>query len=208
LATDGNQAVGKAAFRHGHGGAALALIAEIVHVLAVEPLLHGDDIGAQPHIAHGVHFPQVEVAAVDVAGIAQGRGVGGHFHATGDDQVFKPGNDAGGRHVHGGDAGPAKAVHGGAAGGGVVAGIQGGHAGDAVALLAHLGDTADDDVVNLRGIELVALGNGGQHLAEQALGVNAAVGALSGLADSAGGAQGGGDPGFVHSSILWGGGNR
>src|SRR5690606_12164832 len=86
----------------------------------------------------------------------------------------------------------------------VVAGAEGRHAAEAGALLAALGAGAPDDVVDLGGVDAVALGDGLEHGGAQLLGMEGGEGALAPLADATGGAAGVDDPDSVHGDYLCG----
>ena len=85
--------------------------------------------------------------------------------------------------VVGGDARAAEPIQGHAAGPDVVAGVEGGHAAEVAALLAHLGAGAPDDVVDVGGVEPVAVDQRPQHRRTEVLGVQVRQRALALPAD-------------------------
>ena len=89
----------------------------------------------------------------------------------------------------------------------VVAGVERGHAAEVAALLAHLGARAPHDVVDVGGVEVVAIGQRLEDGAGQVLRVEVGQRPLAGLADAARRPAGVDDQGVRHgvSSGSWSG---
>jgi hypothetical protein len=104
--------------------------------------------------------------------------------------------------TRGGEAAAAKTIERNAARPDIVAGIERGHAPHIAALLAHLCARAPDDVVHLRGIELIALPQRFEDGGRQVLRVHIRKGAFSDLADASGRADGVDDVSFGHWILL------
>ncbi len=89
----------------------------------------------------------------------------------------------------------------------VVAGVERGHAAEVAALLAHLRAGAPHDVVDVGGVEPVALDERGEHRRRQVLGMEMGEGALPLLADAPRGAAGVDDQCVRHGgaapSVEW-----
>ena len=110
----------------------------------------------------------------------------------------RPGGDRRGGEVGGGDARAAEAVEGDAAGRDVEAGVERGHAPEVAALGADLHARAEDDVVDVRGVEVVALGDGAEDRGPEPLRVVLGEGSLAHLPDAPRRAAAVDDPGFAH----------
>ena len=149
---DGHHGAGEAVLGDGRLGALLAFIGQAVHVFPADAFQGRDKVRADALVPLGLEVPKGHVARVHEAAPGEGRGVGHHFRAPGDHAVFHTRHDAGGGEVHGGNAGAAEAIEGDAAGGGVPAGEEEGHAAQARGLLALLGACAPDHVVHLGGV--------------------------------------------------------
>jgi hypothetical protein len=113
-----------------------------------------------------------------------------HLGAAADHEVLHARHDRVGRDVGGGDARAAEAVEGHAAGPDVVAGVERRHPPEVAALLAHLRAGAPDHVVDIGGVEVVALGESLEHGAAEVLGVQVRQSALALLADATRGPAG------------------
>ena len=162
IVIDGHQALVEAAFLDGDVGAALAFDGEFFRRAARDAFHRGDGVAADALMRLRMQRAQMQIARIHEGrrfGIGGRGGVAHHLGAAGDDEVFHAGHDLGGGHVHGGDARAAEAIQRHAAGLDVIAGIEGGHAAQIGALLAALGRGAPDDVVDLGGVEIVALGD-------------------------------------------------
>ena len=196
ILVNGDQALGEALFGQGYTGATLAFRRKRVQGGTAVAFFGRDNVRRDADVDLGEHFPQVQVPAIQGAQQTLFLLVGHHFHATGHHQVFHAGHDGCRRHVDGSDAAAAETVDGHAGRADVISGIQGCHAGDTLALLQVLVITADDDVVDLGGVQVVALRQCLEHGGHQALGVDFPQGALALFADAAGGAGHVDDPGF------------
>jgi hypothetical protein len=143
---------------------------------------------------------QVAVVHERQAGEAAHVGLVGRHHlgAAGDDHVLHAGHDRHGPEVRGGDARAAEPVERDAAGGDGEAGVERGHAPEVAALGADLGAGAEDDVVDVGGVQIVALGDGGQHRRPEALRVGRRQRSLPHLADPPRRAAAVDDPGVTH----------
>jgi hypothetical protein len=180
-------------------GALLALVGELVDVLAGDPFERRDHVGTDALVRLRVQVAQPHVARVEQAAAALGRElrrVRHHLDATGDHQVLHAGHDAGGGHVHGRDARPTETVQGDAARAGVPAGRQQRHPGDAGTLLAALGAAAPDHVVDFRRVDAIALFQRVQNGRRQVLRVQVRERATTDFADAARGAGSVDDPSF------------
>jgi len=198
---DRDQALGEVAIGQGVGRPALAFQGQLVHVVPGEAFQGGDHVAADALVGLGVDFPQVGVQRIQGrAGLAlQGRAVGHALNAAGDDQVLGAGHDAHGRQIDRREARAAETVKAHAWSAHVKAGVQGRHAGDAGALLAALGAATGDDVVDLGGVEAIAIGQGLSDCRQNSLRVDIGQSPLVDLADSARRAGNVDDPGFTHS---------
>jgi hypothetical protein len=183
-----HQALVEPAFAHGDGGALLADHRKVVHRIARNAFQGGDGVGADALVRLRMLGAQAHVAAVHqiprAVRVGAGGGVGHHLGAAGDHQVFHARHDRGRGHVHRGDARAAEAVEGGGAGLDVIAGVERGHAAEVAALLAPLRGGAPDDVVDLGGVQVIALGDRLQHRGRELLRVDARQGAFAHLADA------------------------
>ena len=110
-------------------------------------------------VGFGVHGPGAAVGANWHAAHA--------LHATGDHQVFPAGAHFLGRHVHGFQAGGAKAVDLHARAGEIPACFQRGHLGNHRALLPHGRDHAHDHIVYFGRVEVIAALQLAQHARQQ-----------------------------------------
>ncbi len=108
-----------------------------------------------------------------------------HLRAATDHQVLGTGHDAHGREVHRSDAGAAETVQGHATGANVVACFQGSHARQIAALPAALRAGAEDDIADIGGVEIVALGDRPEHGGTQMLRVLFSQGTFALFADTA-----------------------
>jgi hypothetical protein len=189
---------GEAAFGARGGGALLRLQREGIDVIAAEPFHRRDQVGADAlrheqglAVGLGVHRPGAAVGADRHAAHA--------LHAAGHDQVFPARAHFLRRHVHGLQTRGAEAVelHAGALE--VPAGLQRRHLGQHRALFAHGRDDAHDDVVHLRGVEVVAALQLGQQTGQQVDRLDLVQAAVL-LALAARGADGIKNKGFTHGA--------
>ena len=111
-----------------------------------------------------------------------------HLGAAGHHEILHPGHDGRGRDVGAGDARPAEAVEGDTTGSDVVAGVERRHATEVAALLADLRAGSPHDVVDVGGVEAVALDERLEHGSTEVLRVEVGEGALARFADPARGA--------------------
>ena len=197
---DGHHGLGEAVFFDGHLGALLALVGEAIHVFPADPFQGGNKVRANPLVPLGVQVPEGHIVRVEEPA-ALGGGIGHHFRASGDYAVFHARHDAGGGEVHGGDAGAAEAVQGDAAGGGVPAREEEGHATEAGALLALLGARTPDHVVHLSGVEVIPGLEGLQHRCAKVLGVQMRERALALLPNAPGRPRRINNPSFLCSHV-------
>ena len=144
----------------------------------------GDGVGAHALVRLRVQLLKVGVAGThgEHAPVLDRH----HLGAAGHDQVVHAGHDPVGGDVVGRDARAAEAVERHAAGLDVVAGVEGRHAPEVAALGADLGAGAPHDVVDVGGVEPVALHQCLEHGAAEVLGVEVGDRALALLADPAG----------------------
>ena len=179
----GHQAPVEAAFLDGDGGAPLRLGRVRVERPPVDALHRGDGVGA-----HALVRLRVDLLEVRVVGAHRQEALLGqrhHLGAAADDEVLVTGHHHRRGEVVGRDARAAEAVEGHAAGAHVVAGVERGHAAEVAALLAHLRAGAPDDVVDVGGVEAVALDERPQHGCREVLRVQVRERALALLADAA-----------------------
>ena len=209
---DRHQALSKAALADGDVGALLAGQGQFVDRLAADAFHRGDGVGADALVRLRMPRAQAQVAAVHElrgrGGVGGGRRVGHHLGAAGDDQVFHARHDHGRGQIDRGDPGATEAVEGNTAGLDVVAGVERGHAAEVAALLAALAGRAPDDVINLGGVQIVALGHGPEHRGGQLLRMDIGERAFANLADAARRAAGVDDQGFGHGGIPFRGDRR
>ena len=183
------------------GGALLRLEGEVVERLAGDAFQRGDGVAADALVRLRVDRAQVGVAGVHErrqAGHAVRRVGRHHVGAAGDDDVLEARRDHAGGEVRRGDAAAAEAVERDAARLDVVAGVERAHAAEVAGLRAGLVARAPDDVVDLGGVEVVALGDRRQHRRGEALRMQVGERTLAGLADAARRAAGVDDQGFRH----------
>ena len=163
---DRHHRAGKVAAFARQRGAALALERKRVHVLAPETLDGGDQVGA-----NALRHKRRRAVGLRVLGpgtaIRTYRHPAHAFHATGHHQVFPAGAHLLRRHVHGLQARGAKAVELHARTAEVPPGLERRYLGDHRALLANWRDHSHHHVVHLRGVEVVALLQCGQHAGQQ-----------------------------------------
>ena len=198
---DGHHGASEAILGDGCLGTLLAFIGEAIHVFPADAFEGGDEVCADTLVPLGLKVPEGHVARVHKAAPGKGRGVGHHFRASGDYAVFHARHDAGGGEVHGGDAGAAEAVQGDAAGGGVPAREEEGHATEAGALLAFLGARAPDHIVHLGGIQIVTRLQRLQHRGAQMLRMQMGEGALALLPNAPGRPRRVDDPRFLSCHV-------
>ena len=190
----------EASLGDGHLGAVLAVDGELVALLAGEPLDGGDQVGRDALRDHRVLLAEVGVVggeAVDV----QRRRPRHRLDAAADDEVLEAGQDARGGEVHGLLARAAEAVERDAGRVERPAGVERGHAGDVHRVVAAAGAAAHDHVVDVGGVEAVALLQGVEHLRQDALRVDG-VQRAGLLALAARRAHGVDDPGFAFHRVL------
>ena len=198
LIVNGDEAFGEAAFADCNGGAALAFQTEGIDGFAADALHRGDGITADTlmrlrvqRLEGGVARPHAHRHdACGHVGSAECGGVGHHFGAPGDQQVFHPGHDLRGGEIDAGDAAAAEAVQRHAAGADVIARRERRHPAKVPGLLAALGRGRPDDVIDMRGIEIVAVLQRLQHGGGEMLRVQVGQRALAGFANTARGANG------------------
>ena len=204
-----DQAPVEAAFGDRDRGAALAFQPERIQGFARNSLHRGDGVAADALVRLRMHLRQALVAGAHAERrLAGGHVLGGHrsgerhhLGAAGDHDVFHAAHDLRGGKVHRGDAAAAEAVQRGAGGLDVVAGVERRHAAEVAALLAALGRGRPDHVVDIRGIEMVALGDGAQDGRGEVLRVMLGQRALADLADATGRANGVDDIGLGHGVL-------
>ena len=194
---DRHERLVEAALGDGGLGPVLAVDGQLVALLAAEPLDGGDQVGRDALGHHVVLVAEVVVVggeAVDVERRRPGHGL----DAAADDQVLEAGQDAHGGEVHGLLARAAEAVERDAGRVERPAGVERGHAGDVHGVVAAARAAAHDHVVDVGGVEAVALLQGVEHLGQDPLGVDGVEGTrLLALAPRR--ADGVDDPGFsVH----------
>ena len=186
----------EAPFGPGASGTLLAFHRIGIDVVAAEAVLRGDQIGTDALrreiglVGHGrVHRPGTAIGAH--------RHTTHRFDATADGEHRFTRDNLRSRHVAGLEARGAEAVDLHAGGGFGVIGVEHGYAGDVAALLADRGDTAEDHIVNVTGVDAGAIAHRLQHLgAELNRGDFVQLAVLAALA--ARGADGVVDIGFGH----------
>ena len=183
-----DQALVEAALGDRPGGAGLRLRGQCVERLATDALERRDRVGAHALVRLRVDLLEVRVAGAhrEQALLRQRH----HLAAAADHEVLHARHDRVGGDVGGGDARAAEAVEGHAAGPDVVTGVEGRHTTEVAALLAHLRAGAPDHVVDVGGVEVVALGESFEHGAAEVLGVQVRQSALALLADATRGTAG------------------
>ena len=178
-----DQALVEAALTDRPIGASLRLGGEGVERLAGNALHRGDRVGAHTLVRLRMDLLQVGIVRThrEEALLRQRH----HLGATGHDEILHARHHGMSRVVRRRDARSAEAVEGGAAGGHVVAGVERGHPTEVATLLAHLRTGAPHHVVDVGGVEPVALDERGEHRRGEVLRMQVRQGALAGLADAA-----------------------
>ncbi len=196
----GDAFVGEAAGVDGGGGALVAGEGEGVLVFARDVMALGDVFRGESHGEVGVGLV-VHEARVERGAVAEHGDLAHALGAAGDDEVGHAALDALGADGDGFEAGGAEAVDG--DGGHVVgeAGAVGGEAGEVEALRAFGHGAAEDEVVDLGGLEA---GGAAEEFADdeggEVVGADGAEFAARGASD--GGAGGGDDEGVGHGDQL------
>ena len=204
VVVDRDQTLGEPALGDGDRRPALAFEGQGVDGLARNALHGRDGVGANALV--GLRVQSAEMA---IAGIHQRRpvlgtaavGHGHHFGSARHYHVGHAGHDGRRRQVHRGNAGTAESVEGDAARAHVVPRVQRRHAAQVAGRRSALRTGAPDHVVDLGGINAVALGQGPQHRRAQALRVEMRQRALAEFSHAAGRAAGVDDPGFGHGGV-------
>ena len=193
-----DQALAETALGDRAAGALLAEQTELVQRLAADAFQRRDGIRTDPLMRLRVDFAQAEVVVIHEGRIAHTRIAVGrhHFGAAGNDQIFAARADHRGRQIDRRDARAAVAVERHAAGANIEAGVECGHPRQIAALLPALRAGAPDDVVDERGVELIACRKGFQHRRAEVLRMKGRQRAFAGLAYAAWRAAGVDDPGF------------
>jgi hypothetical protein len=168
-----HDALGETAFADRDIGAALAFEPERIDGFAADAFHRGDRIAAHALVRLRVYLLEMGIARshahrLDAGGEflgADGLGIAHHLGTAGDDAIFHARHDLRCGKAHGGDAATAETIESHAARPDIEAGIERRHAAEITALLALLGRGRPDDVIDRRGIEIVAvlqrLENGG-----------------------------------------------
>ena len=182
---DRHQALVEMAALDGGGRPLLAFEAELIDVLPRDALERRHRVGADALMRLRVPGAQAKVAVVHhdrpLAAAAFHRH---HLGAAGDHEILGARHDRAGRHVDAGNAGTAEPVQCHRAGADVVAGVKRRHPAEIAALLAALRAGTPDDVVDIGGVDAVAIGQRAQYRCAEMLRMDAGQGALAGLADA------------------------
>ena len=197
---------GEAAFRHRDRGAALAFDAHRFQFLTGDAFHRGDGISADALVRLRTPCLKARVVGAQAAAAEPGlvhlhavvADVGHHFHAARDSEIVHPGHNHASREIGRGDAGAAEAVKRDAAGPDVIAGIERGIAADVTRLQPYRPGHTPDDVVDVGGVEIVAIAQGGQHCCRKMLGMHGGQRALAHFANAARRTDGVNDIGFGH----------
>jgi hypothetical protein len=209
LVIDGHHRLGEAVLLDRTVCALLTDQRERIDGFAGDAFLGGNRVAAHALVRLRVDFVERGVARAHAERLQTGigflgadlRGVAHHFGTAGDDAILHARHHRRGGEVDAADAAAAETVERGARGLGVITRRERRHATEVAALLALLRRGRPDDIVDRRGVEMVALLDRLQHRRGKMLRVEVRERALAGLADAARGADGVDDIGFRHDWV-------
>ena len=147
--------------------AALAFDGQGVKLLTTEAFKRCDHICADALMGLGMQVSEVQIAPINrsiIGLVGQGRRVGHHLNAPSNTQIIHPAHDVRCSKVNRGDARAAETIQRHSAAFGAPASVQGRHTAHTGPLIAHLRTTADNKIIDVVGVQIIAISNGFQHL--------------------------------------------